>query len=759
MRRKILQKESRSAFEDQPKKTLKKGVLQKIPLQAQKIDIKNFFPSDSVPPKPVLKKKQPEKVAWVEDVLTKNDRRLCFLNFEKLNQINPINGTKYTILTFLQTIPKEEKLEAEKINNKFNETSQNLQSNSVASLTSDELVKKDVIIDVFSEGVKNTSKDELVASRENPNSELKEITQSLLLKQSEADKSSEKSRTNEMLIEKDQKTQKKSEYLGRKRKKNEGNVLYKLIKFSSTYLVFQKVSNEKKEKKDNIQKVCPEEKETELEKKIPPHQKKKKKIFPKKSYLEDESKITQSKDHQRNEILDDKLKKQKTLVSSLLIKKRKKEKTKEKSVPEDKSTKKIENYFNKSARPEPTRPLLIVKEKQDIPEENMEKILKPFEPRSSIRSPINTTSDSSRDSLLSSFLQNLENHQFSKKKDYSNDNSAAHLNHFDLCISDKEDHKQESRRGINNFTVAFLDFKFDETNNLSIEVTTHDIQTLDPQNLLNDTIITFYLKFLENHFNLVGNNKIYCFNTHFYVYLRNEYREDIELSLQGYRKLSKWGKHSDIFSNKYTAIPINDFNHWSLIIIVNASAINDLFEIVSTKSEDKRDEPMIIYFDSFYGDNQPCIRAIKRFLTMEFMRKAKDRFIYNTDIIAKVEERIKSSCPKVPIQTNTYDCGLFTLAFAELFLQKPDFILNRLDSTEKSTEVLENWFTNNFIDGKRDFLKSLLKNLARNIGDKACFFTKYLKESEIHFHKNFREETQDSKETSGIAIKKEACCK
>ena len=215
------------------------------------------------------------------------------------------------------------------------------------------------------------------------------------------------------------------------------------------------------------------------------------------------------------------------------------------------------------------------------------------------------------------------------------------------------------------------------------------MKTLDETCLINDTIITFYLKFLERYFTTNTNNThkkdkkkdIYCYNTHFYVFLQDQYQEQIEYCLNSYKKLEKWGKSVNVFGCRFIAIPIYENNHWSLIMIVNPGLIKQTFEEVRSNL-DHSEGPSIIYFDSFFPENDACVRIIKRFLIMEFRRKegsgAFDKEIDN-EIIEKVENRISVHYPKVPGQQNTYDCGIYLLAYAELFFRNPEFVLNRLN--------------------------------------------------------------------------------
>ena len=233
--------------------------------------------------------------------------------------------------------------------------------------------------------------------------------------------------------------------------------------------------------------------------------------------------------------------------------------------------------------------------------------------------------------------------------------------------------------------LAILDFKFDQINNLSIEIFQNDIQTLDDTNLLNDTIITFYLKFVENYMMYYyyqgKGKKIYSFNTYFFVYIQNEYDESISKCLDSFKKLNKWGKYIDIFKCKYIAIPIFESGHWSLVIICNPSLLKNVIENMRCRAEESVKSPVILYFDSVYPENNKCISVIKRYLIIEYLRREGDNNVkdFVEENIDEIEIAIKSCSPKVPMQNNTFDCGIYVLVYAELFFLNPKFVLSRID--------------------------------------------------------------------------------
>ena len=61
------------------------------------------------------------------------------------------------------------------------------------------------------------------------------------------------------------------------------------------------------------------------------------------------------------------------------------------------------------------------------------------------------------------------------------------------------------------------------------------------------------------------------------------------------------------------------------------------------------------------------------------LKKKEDETLEFVEKIIDVEKKINSFSPKVPIQTNTYDCGIYVLAYVELFFMNDDFIMTRLE--------------------------------------------------------------------------------
>ena len=97
------------------------------------------------------------------------------------------------------------------------------------------------------------------------------------------------------------------------------------------------------------------------------------------------------------------------------------------------------------------------------------------------------------------------------------------------------------------------------------EVDAQDLERLRDNEFLNDNLIGFYIRFLEDHLdrtNKKAAKKVYFFNSYFYATLTN--KRPIN-----YESVQKWTRTVDIFSHDYVVVPINEAAHWYVAIICN----------------------------------------------------------------------------------------------------------------------------------------------------------------------------------------------
>ncbi|GAA5927358.1 hypothetical protein JCM3775_002525 [Rhodotorula graminis] len=114
----------------------------------------------------------------------------------------------------------------------------------------------------------------------------------------------------------------------------------------------------------------------------------------------------------------------------------------------------------------------------------------------------------------------------------------------------------------------------------AVSVTWGDTKRLRDEEFLNDTLIEFGLKRIMKNIEERDRGvpdaaklapQIHVFNSFFYKQLSS--KKDLKRGMDPYLLVEKWTKRVDLFSKRYIVVPINEYLHWYLAIIVNPAAI------------------------------------------------------------------------------------------------------------------------------------------------------------------------------------------
>ena len=120
------------------------------------------------------------------------------------------------------------------------------------------------------------------------------------------------------------------------------------------------------------------------------------------------------------------------------------------------------------------------------------------------------------------------------------------------------------------------------------EVHAQDRERLRDNEFLNDNLIGFYLRFLEDHLNRSNKDvakRVYFFNSFFFTTITNTPRGQREIN---YRGVEKWTRNVDLFSYDYIVVPINESAHWYVAIICNLPSLEDLAGESQNAAEDNK---------------------------------------------------------------------------------------------------------------------------------------------------------------------------
>ena len=167
-----------------------------------------------------------------------------------------------------------------------------------------------------------------------------------------------------------------------------------------------------------------------------------------------------------------------------------------------------------------------------------------------------------------------------------------------------------------------------------ISVSGNDLVTLKKRGSLNDEVINFYIELILKRAACEPEKypKIHMFNTFFYLLLEKK----------GYSGVNKITKKAevDIFSLDMVIVPIHLPNHWTLAVI-------------------NIKEHRLEYYDSMSkGYNETVLLSLKHYVKEEY----KDNKQASSYDMSKWEFYRVENLPK---QSNSYDCGVFAMTFAE----------------------------------------------------------------------------------------------
>jgi len=247
---------------------------------------------------------------------------------------------------------------------------------------------------------------------------------------------------------------------------------------------------------------------------------------------------------------------------------------------------------------------------------------------------------------------------------YKNDgdrvgNGCNDVNNHEMKSKDDETKEEQKTIDLTDMTENEI-FTFDENEKIcvypegdtdTVVIYRRDLECLKENALLNDTIIDFFFKYLPQKMIVKDKkDKFYFFSSYFYTSLIDH----------GYEKVKNWTK-INIFNRDFLFVPINQHQHWRLIIVCYPSKFD---EDIDPKERDS----FLLILDSLgnsrFEGKKNLIDNIKYYLSDEWEKwhGKKKSFI-----------KMKSHFPTRTIrhQDNDTDCGLFLIKYAEEFCATP----------------------------------------------------------------------------------------
>jgi len=184
-----------------------------------------------------------------------------------------------------------------------------------------------------------------------------------------------------------------------------------------------------------------------------------------------------------------------------------------------------------------------------------------------------------------------------------------------------------------------------------------DVRTLLPGGWLNDSIVNFWMRWIGIPLSSsCEQSSVHVFSSHFLS----------SVLLSGYSSdLKRWLRKINIFTKKLLLFPFYSASHWSLVAVFNPAMIKQTSKRWGDVSY-TGDVSCLVHFDSLGTDTihngSDIAWAIRLVLNEEWN-------VHFNNSLDKTSRPFSHRClplisPKVPQQSNSFDCGVFTSRYA-----------------------------------------------------------------------------------------------
>ncbi|XP_073268677.1 probable ubiquitin-like-specific protease 2B isoform X3 [Populus alba] len=267
----------------------------------------------------------------------------------------------------------------------------------------------------------------------------------------------------------------------------------------------------------------------------------------------------------------------------------------------------------------------------------------------------------------------------------------------------------QQRRYFPSFDVEFEDVIYPKGDSDAVSISKRDVDLLQPETFINDTIIDFYIKYLKNQIPPEEKHRYHFFNSFFFRKLADLDKDpsSVKDGRAAFLRVHKWTRKVDIFGKDYIFIPVNFNLHWSLLVICHPG------EVAGVKDEDTVKSvivPCILHLDSIKGTHAGLKNLVQSYLWEEWKVRQKDT---SEDVSSKFLN-LRFVPLELPQQENSFDCGLFLLHYLELFLVEAPVNFSPFRINEFNKFLNGDWFPPAEASLKRTLIQRLISELLQN---------------------------------------------
>ncbi|KAJ7965813.1 Ubiquitin-like-specific protease 2 [Quillaja saponaria] len=277
---------------------------------------------------------------------------------------------------------------------------------------------------------------------------------------------------------------------------------------------------------------------------------------------------------------------------------------------------------------------------------------------------------------------------------------------LEMDMASKGDDSPEQRPYFPNIDEPFDEVIYPKGDGDAVSISKSDVDLLQPDIFVNDTIIDFYIKYLENQIQLEEKHRFHFFNSFFFRKLADLDKNPSSASdgKAAFLRVRKWTRKVNLFEKDYIFIPVNFNLHWSLIVICHPG------EVVNFKDEEAANllkVPCILHMDSIKGTHAGLKNLLQSYLWEEWKERRKEMM---EDLSSKFF-KMRFVSLELPQQANSSDCGLFLLHYLELFLAEAPANFSPFQITKFSNFLNPDWFPPAEASLKRTLIQRLVFDL------------------------------------------------
>ncbi|CAH8357836.1 unnamed protein product [Eruca vesicaria subsp. sativa] len=267
----------------------------------------------------------------------------------------------------------------------------------------------------------------------------------------------------------------------------------------------------------------------------------------------------------------------------------------------------------------------------------------------------------------------------------------------------------QRKRYFPRFDEPFEDVVYPKGDPDAVSICKRDVELLQPETFVNDTIIDFYINYLKNQIQAEERQRFHFFNSFFFRKLADLDKDPSSIAdgKAAFLRVRKWTRKVDLFGKDYIFVPVNFNLHWSLIIICHPGEVANCTNI---DVDDSTKVPCILHMDSIKGSHAGLKNLVQSYLCEEWKERHKE----TSDDISSRFMNLRFVSLELPQQENSYDCGLFLLHYLELFLAEAPQNFSPFEIYNASNFLYLNWFPPAEASLKRTLIEKLIFELLEN---------------------------------------------